>query len=131
MSTSSLQPTAGSPSTVLDVYPSSPQHALSAAFYSLFLETEINFGGEGGLLADQIWNGDLEALGRDDWSRPTEDGGRSSLELRRTQLRLDQLGLELLAVQGARAAQTLRLRRRARRGDGGSSDAQLTIGVSK
>ena len=86
MSTSSLQPTAGSPSTVLDVYPSSPQHALSAAFYSLFLETEINFGGEGGLLADQIWNGDLEALGRDDWSRPTEDGGRSSLDLRRTQL---------------------------------------------
>ena len=56
----------------LEVWPDQPHHELSTDFYSLFLETEINFGGEGGLLADQIWNGDLEALGRGDWSQPSE-----------------------------------------------------------
>ena len=53
---------------VVDVWPNRTRHELSPEFYSLFLETEINFGGEGGLVADQIWNGDFEALGRDDWS---------------------------------------------------------------
>ena len=37
---------------------------LSPLLYSLFFETEINFGGEGGLYAEQIWNRDFEALGR-------------------------------------------------------------------
>lgn len=39
-------------------------HAISPFMYSLFYETEINFGGEGGLYAELIWNRDFEALGR-------------------------------------------------------------------
>ena len=59
---------------VLDVWPSTVQHKLSDQFYSLFLETEINFGGEGGLLADQVWNGDFETLGRGmSWWKQEED----------------------------------------------------------
>lgn len=57
---------------MLEIWPNQPHHELSTDFYSLFLETEINFGGEGGLLADQVWNGDFEALGRGDWSQPSE-----------------------------------------------------------
>ena len=41
-----------------------PVHALSPVMYSLFLETEINFGGEGGLLAELLPNRDFETLGR-------------------------------------------------------------------
>lgn len=69
-----LQPLASefvSPSVsaaVLNVWPNRKRHELSSDFYSLFLESEINFGGEGGLSAEQIWNGDFEALGREDWS---------------------------------------------------------------
>ena len=40
------------------------KHKISPLLYSLFLETEINFGGEGGLYAEQIRNRDFEALGR-------------------------------------------------------------------
>ena len=40
------------------------RHALSPLHYSLFLETELNFGGEGGLLAQLVRNHDFEALGR-------------------------------------------------------------------
>jgi alpha-N-arabinofuranosidase len=40
---------------------------LSPVLYSAFLETEINFGGEGGLYAEQIRNRDFEALGRGDF----------------------------------------------------------------
>ena len=59
---------------VLDVWPSTVQHKLSKQFYSLFMETEINFGGEGGLLADQVWNGDFEALGRGmSWWNPDDE----------------------------------------------------------
>eukprot|EP00659_Diplonema_papillatum_P003375 gene3375-5282_t len=32
--------------------------------YSMFYETEINFGGEGGLYGELVWNRDFEALGR-------------------------------------------------------------------
>eukprot|EP01043_Picozoa_sp_COSAG02_P027803 COSAG02_NODE_1655_length_11483_cov_3.754327_4_plen_351_part_00 len=39
---------------------------LSPVLYSMFLETEINFGSEGGLYAEQIRNRDFEALGRGD-----------------------------------------------------------------
>lgn len=53
---------------MLSIWPARKRHDLSPDMYSLFLETEINFGGEGGLSADQIWNGDFEALGREDWS---------------------------------------------------------------
>ena len=60
-------------SAYLDVWPAERQHTISKDFYSLFLETEINFGGEGGLLADQVWNGDFEALGRGDWWSPDQD----------------------------------------------------------
>ena len=38
--------------------------SLSPVLYSIFLETEINFGGEGGIYAEQIRNRDFEALGR-------------------------------------------------------------------
>ena len=41
-----------------------PVHALSPVMYSLFLETEINLGGEGGLLAELLPNRDFETLGR-------------------------------------------------------------------
>ncbi|KAJ9467813.1 Alpha-L-arabinofuranosidase 1 [Diplonema papillatum] len=34
--------------------------------YSMFWETEVNFGGEGGLYAELVWNRDFEALGRGD-----------------------------------------------------------------
>ena len=37
---------------------------LSPDLYSVFLETEINFGGEGGLYAELLHNRDFEALGR-------------------------------------------------------------------
>ena len=70
-SSASLDP-AHLTSAMLEIWPNQPHHELSTDFYSLFLETEINFGGEGGLLADQVWNGDFEALGRGDWSQPSE-----------------------------------------------------------
>ncbi|KAJ9437178.1 Alpha-L-arabinofuranosidase 1 [Diplonema papillatum] len=38
--------------------------ALKPNHYSMFWETEINFGGEGGLYAELVWNRDFEALGR-------------------------------------------------------------------
>merc|ERR1719201_1924594 len=38
--------------------------SLSPVLYSVFLETEINFGGEGGLYAELIRNRDFETLGR-------------------------------------------------------------------
>ena len=40
------------------------RHAISPDLISLFLETEINFGGEGGLYAECIRNRDFETLGR-------------------------------------------------------------------
>ena len=40
------------------------QHSLSPVLYSLFYETEINFGGEGGLYAELVPNRDFESLGR-------------------------------------------------------------------
>jgi alpha-N-arabinofuranosidase len=39
-------------------------HELSPVLYSMFLETEINYGGEGGLYAELLRNRDFEALGR-------------------------------------------------------------------
>ena len=39
-------------------------HKLPRELYSMFLESEINFGGEGGLYAELIRNRDFEALGR-------------------------------------------------------------------
>ena len=67
-------PSEGPGPAVLEVWPSTVQNKLSDQFYSLFLETEINFGGEGGLLADQVWNGDFEALGRGmRWWKPDDD----------------------------------------------------------
>ena len=41
-----------------------PQFALSPMLYSLFFETEINFGGEGGVYAELLVNRDFETLGR-------------------------------------------------------------------
>ena len=41
-----------------------PQFPISSEMYSLFLETEINLGGEGGLYAELVRNRDFEALGR-------------------------------------------------------------------
>lgn len=41
-----------------------PQHTISPDLFSMFIETEINYGGEGGLYAELIRNGDFEALGR-------------------------------------------------------------------
>ena len=41
-----------------------PQHTLSPTLYSLFFETEINFGGEGGVYAELVANRDFETLGR-------------------------------------------------------------------
>ena len=41
-----------------------PLHEISAYLYSMFVETEINFGGEGGLYAELVRNRDFEALGR-------------------------------------------------------------------
>jgi hypothetical protein len=38
--------------------------AISPLLHSIFFETEINFGSEGGLFAEQIFNRDLETLGR-------------------------------------------------------------------
>eukprot|EP01061_Rhynchopus_euleeides_P031145 TRINITY_DN515_c0_g4_i1.p1 TRINITY_DN515_c0_g4~~TRINITY_DN515_c0_g4_i1.p1 ORF type:complete len:698 (+),score=278.06 TRINITY_DN515_c0_g4_i1:42-2135(+) len=46
--------------------------AISPDLFSMFFETEINFGGEGGLYAEMIRNRDLEALGRG-WVGDTED----------------------------------------------------------
>lgn len=43
---------------------SQPQHPISSDLFSLFLETEINLGGEGGLYAELVRNRDFEALGR-------------------------------------------------------------------
>ena len=40
------------------------KHAISPKLYSMFFETEINFGGEGGLYAELLHNRDFEALGR-------------------------------------------------------------------
>ena len=40
------------------------RHALSPVLYSLFFETEINFGGEGGVYAELVPNRDFESLGR-------------------------------------------------------------------
>ena len=40
------------------------KHVISPDMHSLFLETEINFGGEGGLHAELVRNRDFEALGR-------------------------------------------------------------------
>ena len=40
------------------------KHSVSPLLYSIFFETEINFGGEGGLYAELIRNRDFEALGR-------------------------------------------------------------------
>ena len=37
---------------------------ISPNFYALFLETEISFGGEGGIYGEMVWNRDFEALGR-------------------------------------------------------------------
>ena len=42
----------------------SPVADISPVLYSLFLETEINFGGEGGLYAEMLVNRDFETLGR-------------------------------------------------------------------
>ena len=39
-------------------------HDLSPLLHSLFFETEINFGGEGGVYAELLPNRDLETLGR-------------------------------------------------------------------
>jgi alpha-L-arabinofuranosidase len=47
-----------------------PQAAPSPFLYSAFLETEINWGGEGGLYAEQIRNRDFEALGRGGLRQP-------------------------------------------------------------
>jgi alpha-N-arabinofuranosidase len=67
-------PVDGPGPAVLEVWPSTVQNKLSDQFYSLFLETEINFGGEGGLLADQVWNGDFETLGRGmRWWKPDDE----------------------------------------------------------
>ena len=41
-----------------------PESDISPLLYSLFLETEINFGGEGGLYAELLPNRDFETLGR-------------------------------------------------------------------
>uniref|UniRef100_A0A7S4FBN4 non-reducing end alpha-L-arabinofuranosidase n=1 Tax=Chrysotila carterae TaxID=13221 RepID=A0A7S4FBN4_CHRCT len=54
-----------------------PQAAISPLMYSMFLETEINFGGEGGLLAELIQNRDFEALGR---GRILMEGGQFGAE---------------------------------------------------
>ena len=43
---------------------SGPQLPISPLLYSLFFETEINFGGEGGVYAELVSNRDFEALGR-------------------------------------------------------------------
>ena len=47
----------------IDVYPT-PQGDISSTLYSMFIETEINHGGEGGLYAEMIPNRDFETLGR-------------------------------------------------------------------
>ena len=41
-----------------------PEHIIGPMLHSMFLETEINFGGEGGLYAELVRNRDFEALGR-------------------------------------------------------------------
>ncbi|KAJ9443614.1 Alpha-L-arabinofuranosidase 1 [Diplonema papillatum] len=38
--------------------------AIKTNHFSMFYETEINFGGEGGLYGELVWNRDFEALGR-------------------------------------------------------------------
>ena len=44
-----------------------PEHPISPNLYSIFFETEINFGSEGGLYAELLHNRDFERLGRDKW----------------------------------------------------------------
>jgi len=48
---------------MVNIFPTA-RHRLSPLLYSIFLETEINFGGEGGLLAELVSNRDFETLGR-------------------------------------------------------------------
>eukprot|EP01061_Rhynchopus_euleeides_P031143 TRINITY_DN515_c0_g1_i1.p1 TRINITY_DN515_c0_g1~~TRINITY_DN515_c0_g1_i1.p1 ORF type:complete len:707 (+),score=272.89 TRINITY_DN515_c0_g1_i1:50-2170(+) len=46
----------------------------SPYMYSMFFETEINFGGEGGLYAEMVRNRDFEALGRGNVGAADEEG---------------------------------------------------------
>ena len=46
---------------------SEPEHSINPNLYSIFFETEINFGSEGGLYAELLHNRDFERLGRDKW----------------------------------------------------------------
>lgn len=86
-----LAPAASSPSTL--IIDATPQHTLSSTLYSLFFETEINFGGEGGLYAELLPNRDFETLGRgtvpssdvddgsDSWTASLGDDNDASPEL--------------------------------------------------
>ena len=66
-------PTAAPPTATFAVS-SKPRHAINPNLYSIFFETEINFGGEGGLYAELLHNRDFEALGRGKLLNGEDDG---------------------------------------------------------
>jgi alpha-N-arabinofuranosidase len=75
-----LTAAAAAPAT-FTVTSSAPEHLISPNLYSIFFETEINFGSEGGLYAELIHNRDFERLGRDKWGGDRADlAGMSAIE---------------------------------------------------
>ena len=54
------------------------RHDLSSLLYSIFFETEINYGSEGGLYAELLPNRDFERLGRGSGPAGADGSGSSS-----------------------------------------------------